>query len=189
MKCKIEKKKHNIEYFRTDSLWGMLKRSARQHGYSGLWNVLYFSFWAGIDYLLLVLAMYCPLTPNMRILIHRSRGVSIGTNTMIGLEVILDNVFPNFIKIGNNVSLAGRNYVLCHSNPYEHFAYVTESYLAPVIIEDNVWIAVGVIILPGVTVGKGSIIMAGAVVTEDVPPHSVVGGVPGKVIRKLVQNQ
>lgn len=53
----------------------------------------------------------------------------------------------------------------------------------PVIICDDVWIGGRVTILPGVTVGKGSIIGAGAVVTKDVPPYSIVGGNPAKVIR------
>lgn len=53
----------------------------------------------------------------------------------------------------------------------------------PVIICDDVWIGGRVTILPGVTVGEGSIIGAGAVVTKDVPPYSIVGGNPAKVIR------
>ena len=53
-----------------------------------------------------------------------------------------------------------------------------------VIIEDDVWIGARVIILPGVKIGKGSIIGAGAVVTKDVEPYSVVAGVPAKLIRK-----
>lgn len=54
---------------------------------------------------------------------------------------------------------------------------------SPVVIEDDVWIGHGAAILKGVTVGRGSIIAAGAVVTKDVPSYSVVGGVPAKMIR------
>ena len=54
-----------------------------------------------------------------------------------------------------------------------------------VVINDDAWIRVGAIILPGVTVGKGAIVAAGAVVTKDVPDFTVVGGVPAKFIRKL----
>lgn len=53
----------------------------------------------------------------------------------------------------------------------------------PVIIEDDVWVGTGAIILKGVKVGRGSIIAAGAVVTKNVPPYSIVGGVPAKVIK------
>lgn len=55
---------------------------------------------------------------------------------------------------------------------------------SPVIIKDNVWIGTRVTILKGVTVGEGAVIAAGSVVTKDVPPHTVVAGVPAKVIKK-----
>ncbi len=189
MKCRVAIQKQNIENFKTDSLWGTLRRSAGEHGYHGFWGIIYFSIWAALDYYLLTLALYFPLPPNMRVWIHRVRGVRIGKNSMIGLNVTLDSVFPNFITIGNDVSLAGQNIVLCHSNPYSHFSRSVESYIAPVIIEDGAWITIGAIILPGVTVGKGSIVAAGAVVTEDVPPYTIVGGNPARVIKKLEEVQ
>lgn len=54
----------------------------------------------------------------------------------------------------------------------------------PVVIEDDVWIGRRAMILPGVRVGKGSVIAAGAVVTRDVEPYTVVGGVPARVLRR-----
>jgi acetyltransferase-like isoleucine patch superfamily enzyme len=53
----------------------------------------------------------------------------------------------------------------------------------PVIIEEDVWVGAGAYILNGVKVGRGSIIAAGAVVTKDIPPYAIVGGVPAKLIR------
>jgi acetyltransferase-like isoleucine patch superfamily enzyme len=185
VKCKVPIKKQNLEYFKVENIWDNLKRSAKQHGYQGFWRVVYFSFWAGIDYLLLSIAMYCPLPPGFRIWLHKTRGVNIGNNSMIGLNVYLDLAFPNFIKIGDNVSLAGNNCIVCHSNPFSHFDHVLESYVAPVIIENNAWIAMGAMILPGTTIGQGSIVSAGAVVTKDVPAYTMVGGVPAKPIGEI----
>jgi len=55
--------------------------------------------------------------------------------------------------------------------------------VSPVVIEDDVWIELRAIILAGVRIGRSSVIGAGAVVTEDIPPYSIVGGVPARVIR------
>lgn len=54
-----------------------------------------------------------------------------------------------------------------------------------IVVEDNVWIGAGAIILDGVRVGKGAVIAAGAVVTRDVPPHSIAAGVPAKVVKEV----
>ena len=58
-----------------------------------------------------------------------------------------------------------------------------------VTIEDDVWIGGHVTILPGVTIGRGAVVAAGAVVTRDVPPLTLVGGVPAAVIRQLQPNE
>ena len=55
----------------------------------------------------------------------------------------------------------------------------------PITLEDHVWVGAGAIILPGVTVGEGAVVAAGAVVTKDVEPRTMVGGVPAKLIKKL----
>jgi acetyltransferase-like isoleucine patch superfamily enzyme len=56
---------------------------------------------------------------------------------------------------------------------------------APIILEENVWVGVRAVILRGVTIGAGSVIAAGSVVSKDVAPRSLVGGIPAKLIRKL----
>lgn len=60
---------------------------------------------------------------------------------------------------------------------------------SPIRVENNVWIGSGAILLPGVTVGEGAVVAAGAVVTKDVRPYTVVGGVPARVIKDLRQTQ
>lgn len=54
---------------------------------------------------------------------------------------------------------------------------------APVVIEDDVWIGANVTILKGVTIGRGSVVAAGVVVTKSCPPYSIIGGVPAKVLK------
>lgn len=56
---------------------------------------------------------------------------------------------------------------------------------APIILQDNVWLAVRVIVLKGVTIGKNSVVGAGSVVTKEIPPNSLAAGVPAKVIRQF----
>ncbi len=59
-------------------------------------------------------------------------------------------------------------------------------YSAPITIEDEVWIGCNVTILKGVTIGKGSVVAAGAVVTKSCPPHSLLAGVPAKIIKQEI---
>jgi acetyltransferase-like isoleucine patch superfamily enzyme len=60
-----------------------------------------------------------------------------------------------------------------------------ERFSTPVTIEDGVWIAARVTVLPGVTIGRSSVVAAGAVVTKDIPPNTLAGGVPARVLKEL----
>lgn len=122
---------------------------------------------------------------------NQPAGVSIGHNTIIGNDAFLDGRMPHFrtwkkeyghpLRIGNNVSVAGevRIYTMEHDVDSPDFAVRGE----PVVIDDYVVIGSRVTILPGVHVGKGAVVASGAVVTKDVPPFDVVGGVPARHIR------
>ncbi len=105
------------------------------------------------------------------------------------------HVDNNRIDVGNRVLIASdvkiypathstdpsvRNY---SSNPTP--AFWCNTYSKPVRIGDEVWIGGGAILLPGVTIGKGSVIGAGAVVTKDIPPYTVAVGNPARVLRTL----
>ena len=100
--------------------------------------------------------------------------------------VILDHMK---ITIGNNVMI-GPNCVISsasHSLDYRIRNKDNDMDItgAPVTIEDNVWIGANVAVMPGVTIGKHSVVAAGSVVTRDVPPDVVVAGVPAKIVKKL----
>lgn len=71
-----------------------------------------------------------------------------------------------------------------HTQKFKENAFADESNKFPVVIGNDVWIGEGVSILPGIKIGDGAIIAAGATVTKDVEPYSVVGGVPAKLIKK-----
>ncbi|MGA2237721.1 MAG: acyltransferase [Candidatus Bathyarchaeia archaeon] len=134
-------------------------------------------------------AMYLPMTPLMRVRLQRARSVKIGEQVFLGSEVFIDPEFPELVTIESYVSMAGRNMILTHSDPTlpirEMGALPKET--RPVLIKRGAWVAIGAIILPGVTVGECAVVAAGAVVTKDVPDRTIVGGVPAKVIRPLSQ--
>lgn len=97
-----------------------------------------------------------------------------------------------FCSIGDNVTIAKSNhpidFISTHPFLYEKKRGIVSSNIAlnyngEVKIENDVWIGVNATILPGVTISNGAIVAAGAVVTKDVPPYAIVGGVPAKIIK------
>jgi acetyltransferase-like isoleucine patch superfamily enzyme len=80
--------------------------------------------------------------------------------------------------IGHNVVLATLNHDI---NPNKRGTM----HPAPIVIGNNVWIGANATVVPGVNIGDGAIVAAGAVVTRDVPPKVIVGGVPAKIIKKI----
>lgn len=110
-------------------------------------------------------------------------GVAVGEDTIIGDRIFLDGRAP--LTIGSHVDIASE--VMIYNSEHDINAPDFGAVSAPVSIGDYVFIGPRAIILPGVTVGKGAIVAAGAVVTKDVPDYAMVGGVPAKVIseRKL----
>ena len=91
------------------------------------------------------------------------------------------------ITIGNNVRIAAHAMIIGANHVFaDRDELICKQGMdrKSIVIEDDVWIAGRVNILCGVTIGKGSVIAAGAVVTKDVPPYSVVGGVPAKILKE-----
>jgi acetyltransferase-like isoleucine patch superfamily enzyme len=88
------------------------------------------------------------------------------------------------VTIGKRVRI-GPYTLIMDSDFHDVYNRSKEGKVNPVVISDDVWIASRAIILKGVTIGRGSMIAAGSVVTRDVPEYSLVGGVPAKVIRRL----
>lgn len=111
--------------------------------------------------------------------------VIIGDNTRIGLHTTV--IGP--VEIGSNVNLAqGIVVTALNHNFTDCTRRIDEQGIstAKVTIGNDVWIGANATVLPGVTIGNHSVVAAGAVVTKDVPPYSLVGGVPAKILKKLV---
>lgn len=110
--------------------------------------------------------------------------VSIGKDCTLNRGLILNTKAP--ISIGNGVRIAARviiNSASLDSTPSERRVHTA----APVTIMDGAWIGAGAIINPGVTIGEGAIVGAGSVVLQDVPPRTLVFGVPARVIREMAE--
>ena len=110
--------------------------------------------------------------------------VMIGNHTRIGLH----NTIIGPVVIGSHVNLAQSITVTALNHNFDDTQKrIDEQGVStiPVTIEDDVWIGANAVILPGVTIGNHCVVAAGAVVTKDVPPHSLVAGVPAKVIKNI----
>ena len=110
--------------------------------------------------------------------------VIIGDHTRIGLH----NTIIGPVKIGSHVNLAqGITVTALNHNFDDTEKRIDEQGVStkPVTIEDDVWVGANAVILPGVTISNHCVVAAGAVVTKDVPPHSLVAGVPAKVIKQI----
>ena len=111
-------------------------------------------------------------------------GLRVGSHTHIGADSLLD--LTGNITIGSRVAVSPRCSIITHLNVGE--GILKEKYRpakADVIIEDDAYIGACVTILHGIKIGKGAIIAAGALVNKDVPDHTMVAGIPAKLVKKL----
>lgn len=111
--------------------------------------------------------------------------ISIGASCQIN-----ENVFIQGARIGNHVMIAPNVAILSRTHHFEDtstpMVLQGESGVLIPVIGNDVWLGRSAVIMPGVTIGEGSIVGAGAVVVKDVEPYSIVGGVPAKLIRKRI---
>jgi maltose O-acetyltransferase len=126
--------------------------------------------------------------PSWRVRLLRWCGYQIGRDVYIADELLIAEELEDHanLTLGDRVSIAPRVTLVLSSHPNESrirsFAPVKR---APIVIEADAWLGAGVVVLPGVRIGRGAIIGANAVVTRDVPPLHVVAGQPAKTVRIL----
>jgi maltose O-acetyltransferase len=114
----------------------------------------------------------------------RLSGGRIGANSRINRGCTLD--FRGGLRIDDNVSVSAEVMILTSANLE---TTRTHSEKRPVVVEDNVWIGARAIVMPGVTLGRGSVVAAGSVVMKDVPPLSIVFGAPARPVGSRTEEE
>jgi acetyltransferase-like isoleucine patch superfamily enzyme len=121
--------------------------------------------------------------------------VKVGKGTYGSIKALYSNHPKEFLKIGNYCSIgSGTTFMLGSEHPHSYIStfpfkvkILKVGYEAttkgPIELCDDVWIGENVLILSGVTIGQGAVVAAGAIVTKDVPPYSIVGGNPARLIK------
>lgn len=127
-------------------------------------------------------------------IIGKGNRISAGGNgkIIVGKNVLMDDstyvMAHERIEIGKNVKIAAFCFICDFNHKFSDgkISVIDQGYdTKPVIIEDNVWVGTHSIILPGVTIGRGSVIGAGSVVTKNIPKDSVAVGNPARVVKKI----
>ncbi|GAB76702.1 maltose O-acetyltransferase [Austwickia chelonae] len=118
------------------------------------------------------------------------RGIRIGHRSGIGIDAEI--LGP--VTIGDDVMMGPRCVIISTDHRFDDVAVPMNRQgwtpsSGPVVIEDDVWIGANVTITAGVTVGRGSVLAAGAVVTKDVPPFSIMGGVPARRLKSRLPDE
>jgi acetyltransferase-like isoleucine patch superfamily enzyme len=125
---------------------------------------------------------------NFRDLPHA--GIRIGRDCLVGEFCVIRG--PGGVTIGDRVYLSPMVNIYSSNHRFDdpQKPFIDQGVTAEgVVIEDECWIGANVVVLDGVTIGRRSVVAAGAVVTTDVPAHSLVGGVPARVIRDLAERR
>ena len=117
-------------------------------------------------------------TIHMDARFYDPRNIEIGQDSIVGEGVVLDG--RGKLVIGNHVDIASE--VMIYNCKHDVHSENFDPVCAPVVLEDYVFIGPRAIIQPGVRIGRGAVVAAGAVVAKDVAPMTIVGGVPAEVI-------
>ncbi len=113
-------------------------------------------------------------------------GIKIGCNSLIGEYSVIRG--QGGVQIGDHVYTSPFTQIIAVNHVFgdPNQSFVGQGITAEgITIEDDVWLGAGAIVTDGVRIGKGAVVAAGAVVTKDVAPHTVVGGVPAKLIKMI----
>lgn len=173
----------DLPRYEAASLFDSMRHSAQEHGYK---SFLWFGLVRLKDHWFNNWSMRAPWG-GVRKWLQRKRGVKIGKNVHWGTHVVVDYPYPNYVVVEDGASISGNDYLLAHCKPLPYHEDCSESYVAPVIVHKNAWVAINVTILPGVEIGEGAIVSAGSVVCKSIPPFTVASGNPAKVVADIAE--
>lgn len=172
-----------------------LMRDVQKRGKITFWQLLWFipkTFFKRLLFTYSVMDYFLePLNKkHIRPRIWRFLGCKVGNNAHIGHFVIPDFGNADRIHIGNDVVISNGVSILCHKRDLSEYKRGMKSNHLPfkfedVIIEDGVQVGLNCTIMPGVTIGEGSIIGSCSLVTKDIPAWSIAVGSPAKVIKSI----
>lgn len=147
----------------------------------GPWNSL--QYWTRFAHPLRVVRNFLIIYANrfgpseqLKNTLYRWTGMRVGDRCSFGLCAMVDVFFPHLITVGENCIFGYESLLLAHEFLQD------ELRVGPVVIGRHVTVGTRSVILPGVTIGEGAVISAMSLVNKDVPPHTVVGGVPIRVL-------
>ena len=141
---------------------------------------------------LLKLAARHTLGYKIRLGLLKAAGYTIGRDVYIGEDlIIIDEIDEKGnLFVGNRVAIAERVTLVISSRPnFSRIAPFVPTAHGPITIEDDAWLGTGSIIFPNTRIGQGAVVGAGSVVTRDVPPFTIVGGVPARHLKELAYPQ
>ncbi|MFA7684735.1 MAG: acyltransferase [Syntrophales bacterium] len=172
-----------------------LNISEEEYGNVSAWGAFKRAFRGLLNAILLKYCMYSViLSPlnyrKIRPMLWRWMGCKVGKNVFIGYDVWVDFNNAHLIEIGDGAHITNRCLLLCHQRDLSSYYIGDDSTKLPykkgkIVIEKNVMIGMGTLIMPGVSIGEGSIIAVGSVVTKDIPSWSVASGRPAVVVKQI----
>lgn len=154
-----------------------LKRSSQTHHE---YKLIYFCRRLR-NYVCCVLAYIAP-SNKIRVALNRWKGVHIADGSYVGMFCFIDNAYPEYIFIEENVSVNAGCYLIAHFNPMPHFRRTVLAKVAPIVIKKGAMIGVRSIVDPGVTIGEYAMVAENSVVNRDIPPLTIVRGNPASEI-------
>jgi acetyltransferase-like isoleucine patch superfamily enzyme len=135
-----------------------------------------------VNFLIIYANRFLPWV-NLKNALYRLTGMRVGKRCSFGLCAMVDIFYPHLIEVGENCIFGYDSVILAH----EYLRNTLRT--GPVVIGDNVIVGTKSTILPGIVIGEGAVISAMSLVNKDVPPHTVVGGVPIRILSVVPESE